>query len=652
MIRLIAKEIRQLQPIAYLWFAILVFGYGIQFFTERVDENTFGDWCEGYCDYNSSAAVAVFIILLALVTAYSLFPREHDEGTIDLLRSLPVSRKSIFIAKVLSAWLLLVGFNALSYSLDVLLLSSNPESMGGRFYPQVWFTLLWRDSLFLFIILSHGVLLSWFRTLGLILYFIYLLLLVLAESYLGTSGHWSVFTLLANEYHGSDLIVNSKGLLIHAVVAVFILVFAYRLWDRTESGKTNQKTASRSYRFVQFVGGLLGFILLAGAMLYQVESGTGSESAATNVKIAATDHYRFAYPPEKESVVNYLLEFAEDDLSHLSELMGVSELPRIRVDLTAQSEHAAGLAKWKKIQIDLDSFEDDISQRRVLIHEAAHVLQAIESDRSLSDNYPALKFFIEGMAQHLSFDVVPETSRRQSNWALASVAMTRQNIDFNHMIDAQGFAESFDADLHYSLGDLWVDALVNTCGQLAPSDFVRATGREGAPRGLPAALFWRDTMRAIDCDLDTVNAAWIAKGESLYGQIDESVFPEFTKITTTKDAAADRIILRAVLSDYKLPSTDAQDASDDEATNRTYKTPQRFSIRIGKAATNLAAGTDAVYRGQLVQDGELEAVVFSIPLSAISGTRFRYQMGFLPSKDSRYYYESWRRGTVPLPGKS
>ena len=44
MIRLIAKEIRQLQPIAYLWLAILVFGYGIQFFTERVDENTFGDW--------------------------------------------------------------------------------------------------------------------------------------------------------------------------------------------------------------------------------------------------------------------------------------------------------------------------------------------------------------------------------------------------------------------------------------------------------------------------------------------------------------------------------------------------------------------------------------------------------------------------------
>ncbi|MFT7214804.1 MAG: hypothetical protein ACI9XK_005075, partial [Granulosicoccus sp.] len=66
MIRLIAKEFRQLRPIAYLWLAIILFGYVIQFFTERVDENTFGSWCEGYCDYNSNITVAVFTILLAL----------------------------------------------------------------------------------------------------------------------------------------------------------------------------------------------------------------------------------------------------------------------------------------------------------------------------------------------------------------------------------------------------------------------------------------------------------------------------------------------------------------------------------------------------------------------------------------------------------
>ena len=37
MSRLIAKELKQLLPIAYLWLAVLVLGYTMQFFTERVD---------------------------------------------------------------------------------------------------------------------------------------------------------------------------------------------------------------------------------------------------------------------------------------------------------------------------------------------------------------------------------------------------------------------------------------------------------------------------------------------------------------------------------------------------------------------------------------------------------------------------------------
>ena len=648
MIRLIAKEIRQLQPIAYLWFAILIFGYGIQFFTERVDENTFGDWCEGYCDYSANTAVAVFIILLALVTAYSLFPREHDESTIDLLRALPVSRKSIFIAKVFAAWLILVGFNFVSYGLDVLLLASNPESMGGKFYPQVWLTLLLRDCLFIFIILCHGVLLSWFRTLGLIIYFIYLLLLVLAESYLGTSGDWSVFALLANEYRGSTLLVNTQGLLIHTVVAFGLLLLAYRLWDKTESGNTNSRSVSRSLRFVQVVIGVFGVLSLSGAMLYQIEKGTGSDSPGVTVKVVATEHYRFAYNVSKEDVVDYLVLHAEDDLAELAELMGVDELPRIRVDLTAQSEHAAGLAKWKKIQIDLDSFEDDISQRRVLVHEAAHVLQAIESNRSLAENYPAVKFFIEGMAQHLSFDVVPETLRRESNWTLASVAMARQGISFGDMIDAQGFAQSYDADLHYSLGDMWVEALVTTCGSLAPSDFVRATGREGAPRGLPAALFWRDTMRAIDCDLDTVNVAWRGNLESRYQQIDKSTFPVFTQISTQMVESTGQLKINASLAAFDGASGKATTSVDVTG----YTTPGRFSIRIGNASTQIAAGTDAVFRGKLIQDESGERVEFLIPAGVLPSTRFRYQMGYLPTVGSRYYYESWRRGTVPSASES
>jgi hypothetical protein len=646
MIRLIVKEFRQLKPIGYLWLAILLFGYTIQFFTERVDENTFGGWCEGYCDYNSNMGVAVFNVFLAWVTAYSLFPREHDESTIDFLRALPVSRASIFIAKVLAAWLLLVVLNVLSYGFDAFLLASNPESIGGKFYGQVWLTLLWRDCLFLLIILSHGVLLSWFRTLGLILYFLYLLLLMLAETQFSTSGDWSVFTLLTNEYSGSDLVVNSRALVIHSIVAFFVLCFAYRLWNRTESGGTGQKKGSRSFRFVQIVSAIIGFLILSGVLVFQIQRGTGT-APDQNVKVVATDHYRFVYHASKTKVVNYIVEHAEADLSELADLMGVDELPRIRVDLTAQSEHAIGLAKWKKIQIDLDGFVSDVSQRRVLVHEATHVLQAIESNRAMADNYNAVKFFIEGMAQHTSFEVVPETGRRQSNWELASVAWKRQNIEFNDLIDAANFSQKFDAELHYSLGDLWAGALADVCGDSSLGDFLRATGRDKAPRGLIPGVFWRHTMQVIDCDLDAVNANWREHMSSLHSEVDENNYPEFSEISIRRDSSTKSIKISTTL----VPGGTRESSSASGAgslVKREFSVPERYVIRVGNVTSKLVAGVDHTFRGRLINDEVGARVEFIIPDHVVPKSRFRYQLGYTPSRDSRYYYESWRRGAASL----
>ena len=42
MIRLVRKELLQLIPIAYLWLAVYGISYLVQFFTERLDEQTFG----------------------------------------------------------------------------------------------------------------------------------------------------------------------------------------------------------------------------------------------------------------------------------------------------------------------------------------------------------------------------------------------------------------------------------------------------------------------------------------------------------------------------------------------------------------------------------------------------------------------------------
>lgn len=640
MMQLITKELRQLLPIAYLWLAVLVLGYAMQFFTERVDEKTFGSWCEGYCEYNSNAAVAIFLVLLALVTAYSLFPREHDDATIDFLRALPVSRRTVFFAKVAAAWILLCLINFLSYGLDRALLATNPESMGGLFYAQVWSTLLWRDCLFMFIVLSHGVLLSWFRTLGLVIYGLYLVGLMWAESALGTSGSWSIFSLLSNEYSGSTLIANYRALAIHTGIAILMLLLAYRLWNRTDSSASGKPGASRGMRVINVLFSVVGFIGLGLLLAYRIGVGTG-KAEGESLTVTATEHYRFVYDVKREPVVQYIAEHAEDDLQVLAELLGVSVLPNIRVDLSASSEHAAGLAKWKKIQMDLDAFSEDVSQRRVLSHETAHVLQAIESERALADNYAATKFFIEGMAQYTSFAVVPEVERRRSNWEVASVAWQRQKIRFDDLIDADGFAAKYDAELHYSLGDLWTRALVDTCGLSSLGDFLRASGRDDAVRDLPAAIFWRDTTRAIGCDIDTVNVTWRGQMAELFQEVDTRYYPEFSDVIIKRDPQTGQVRLSARLQPAEEFSIDEPDGP-----SLNLVRPERFIVRIGGISTQLAGGNDPVFRGQLTGEGNEQRVEFFVPDYAIPGDRFRFQMGFKPSADARYYYETWRRGTA------
>ena len=646
MSRLIAKELKQLLPIAYLWLAVLVLGYTMQFFTERVDEKTFGSWCEGYCEYNSNPAVAIFLVLVALVTAYSLFPREHDDATIDFLRALPVSRKSVFFAKIAAAWILLCLVNILSYSLDRALLATNPESMGGLFYGQVWSTLLWRDCLFMFIVLSHGVLLSWFRTLGLVVYGLYLVGLMWAESALGTSGSWSIFSLLSNEYSGSTLVANYRALAIHTGVAVLMLLMAYRLWNRTDSSASGKTTSFRGMRVINVLFSIIGFMGLGLLLAYRIGVGTG-KAEGESLAVTATDHYRFVYDVKREQVVQYIAGHAEDDLQSLADILGVSVLPKIRVDLAASSEHAAGLAKWKKIQMDLNAFRQDISQRRVLSHETAHVMQAIESDRALADNYAAAKFFIEGMAQYTSFEVVPEPERRRSNWELASVAWHRQKIRFDDLIDADGFAGKFDAELHYSLGDLWTRALVDTCGLSSLGDFLRATGRDDAVRDLPAAIFWRDTTRAIGCDLDTVNVTWRAQMAALYDEVDTRLYPEFSDVVITRDSDTGQVRLSARLQPAEADAASVTGEGDlPNGSSLDLIRPERYIARIGGITTQLAGGIDPVFRGQLAGEGSEQRVEFLVPDYAVPGDRFRFQLGFAPSADARYYYETWRRGTA------
>lgn len=633
---LFGKELRQLTPIAALWLVLLAVGYAVELYGARSDEETFGSWFEDILAVGVNPSLAAFQALLALVTAWALFPREYDDGTIDFLRALPVSRATLFVVKVFAGWCVLLMLTVLSYGLDALLLSWNPESIGGRFYPQTYWTLIARDAAFYGVVLAHGVLLSWFRVVGLIVYAFYLILLTWLESAVGSAGLFSVFNMMSNQFDGSRLVVDMRAIVTHVLVALMALLIAYRLWSRTASAGAGGARRGRVSGLLATLGTLVAFVALGLAMLSQLSPGGARLGDDEELVAERTAYFRFVYAEADAETAAYVLAHADADFEALGERLGAEELPTVRVNLAANSEHAAGLASWKTILLDLDTFEADVSQRRVLSHEAVHVMQSVLSRRALARHFAASRFFIEGMAQYLSFAIVPEPERRRSNWAIAAVAWQRQDIRFENLIDA-GFAARFDPDLYYSLGDLWTDSFVQVCGQRALGDFLRAAGRDDVPRSLAPVIFWRDTLRQIDCELESINAHWRERMESLYESTDRTRFPRFEDVRTTRLDDGRIEVLARLVPDESQSTLDADSL------------PRRFSVRVGGNAS-LVASVDPVFRGELLADEQPLQVRYLIPRRAAPRSRFEYQLGYTPFGDSRVWYDTRRTGSVATGG--
>jgi len=252
-----------------------------------------------------------------------------------------------------------------------------------------------------------------------------------------------------------------------------------------------------------------------------------------------------------------------------------------------------------------------------------------------------------------TFEIVPEEDRRDSNWQLAAIAWSRQNIEFNDLIDEVQFSERFDTELHYSLGDLWTRAFVTTCGESALGDFLRAAGREDAVREMPAAIFWRDTTGYMNCDLDTINEQWRTQMGELLATIDQSLFPIFSDIVVSLDSELNQIVINATLKPYEPTDSESSDTGNGAISDADpeLQVPPRFIVRVAASSARLAAGVDPTYRGQLLTTDGQTAVRFTIPAAAISGTRFRYQLGYSPQSNSRYYYQEWKRGSLAVVGR-
>lgn len=625
MITLLSKELRQLLPIAFLWMALLALAIGIELFTTRIDEQSYEMFCDSLCARGIEYFQAIFLLILCLVTAYSLYPREIDERTIDFLHALPLKKSAIFYGKFFAAFFLICFLLLIGYGVNQIVLMFNPESMSGKSYLLLDGSLFVRDCIFAFVVLAHGVFLSRFRTVGLILYAVYLALLRWLETVFEGVEWFSVFEIFNIDYAGDRFTFSYDAIVMHVAVAMVLLVVSCNMWSRAKGKSQEQSSSKKSHKFLRVAASVLGFAFMAMLLVGQVMQSTFQQENATTAELN-TDHYRFVFRDSDTSRADELAASAEQQYQQLRTLLNATKEPVIHVDMTSENEHAAGLAQWKTIKMGLSGGESSERYARVLSHETAHVFQSVESNRAFRRYFNATRFFIEGMANYVSFEVVPQDQTRDQNRDIAAVSWQRQDIEFADMANSAAFSARFNAELVYSLGEIWTEGLVEACGIEALGEVLRAAGRDGAPLDLSALGFWRNTLQYIGCELEVVNTVWQNKLQDRFEGIDHDLFPVIDDVVAKE--ADGKVVLTA-----SLPLGSSLSAS-------------WFALRVAKASKTVAA-MDSFFKAEsVVLEEDTQKVSFVVPGGVFDENRFRYQIGYQIADDSRIYFQPWRSGSV------
>ena len=628
---LIRKELRQLLPFAVLVFVFLSVDLLYVPLTERLDEHSFagGDFARG-------GTPAVLLLLLALVGAFSLFPREQEEGTLDFLYSLPMRRRDVFLAKVAAAAMVLMAGVLYWCARDWLLQLANRQSFArGQLRLSTAGPLCFLYGAYVLIVLGYGLLLSVLRRLGLVLGGLLWWLLAVIEEATPSRAFLNPTNLLDLEHRGAGPLLPWRALGVHGGLAVASLLLAYVLWTVPAERIAALRGRLIAKLWVRLSLGLLGVGVIA-LVLHQAFKGPGGGRPAVSYQPWAparfeTRHYQFTYPAELRGSAMDLMRQADGAYEEVRRLLRARTAPPIVADLTEASQEHAGLGGWQKIRMDIRGGDDGRTYLRTLHHETTHVFAASESDRRLLDHAGSTKFFDEGLAQHVAHRLVPDGRLLDDQRLLGAISWKRQRIEVDDLVDDRRFGDKFCEDLFYPLGELWVEALARVCGAAAPGDVLRAVRREGAPRELAGRALWQDTLQAIGCELEAVNAAWLRQMERVLARRAEDVrrVPRLSGGVLRADG--DHVVLAAYVEpgpggppdpwlDYVVRVRGSSDTPEHEVRR---------------------------HQGQPRQGASPLVVEFRVPRQDLQGERFDLQFGFVFAQGAGEYYERWQQVDVP-----
>jgi hypothetical protein len=508
---LVFKELRQLTPLALGLTGILLWTAASSLIFDPPDQQGWAalSWL---ADPTLGRLSAWFTLGLGVITAYNLLPGEHDSRTIEFLYTLPVRRRTLFLVKYLVGSGLLAAFSMLGTAVGWLQHSLNPGSFEQHQLRGSFMAIEWAADLALpFIAVAYGLVLAFFRRLGWVLMLLVWLTLELAERVSPPLQILNIKAMLEVEHHGTQPLIRWGAWQLHGLLAAGALLLAGRLWlvqPEVFTAFYQRLTGHKLARRLALGLGMLVLALIAVSLMVSQGGDGGDDVPDQPVRSLDTEHFQFSYHPAEEVQARFIGREADEAYRRVRERLGAPPVQHIVADLTETSDHHLGIAGWKKMRLDIRPPKSDGLLRHVLYHETTHVLAAAVAEQLSGERDAEARFFAEGLAEWVTYQLLGPAAagapRRDEARQIAGLAHRRFRLRFQDLLDPEAFLARHDEYLLYALGEVWVAALVETCGASAPAKVLRAFGRAAGPQRLGGGELWRNTLQGAGCDLDRV----------------------------------------------------------------------------------------------------------------------------------------------------
>lgn len=535
------------------------------------------------------------VFLLAFVCGHGALGPEFTGRHIEFLDGLPVRRGTVYVAKLIAAWLPSVGMLGLSLTIDLVASWWSPGAPGASPYMGI----LALHALMLIAAWSGftiGLLLSWFGRLawgvvllGLIMSGVFSVLIAPMRPYVPGFGTFGSLTFVSREMThpvGPIVFWIVIGWVQAALAGILFIGPGERLTLRGSmgTGLVRWATIGCGSLFIGLFAVLsaLGLLIRASDLLRPIE-------------VESTEHFRLLFHAEHGDAVRAATEDVEALSTSIGEMVGNPEPVVMDLEfLGAQANHA-GLFTGGKIRLQQDAARD------VVAHELVHAHAFAVSGPAAWHQKEHTRFFDEGLASWVTAVLVDEPTVPPAAAAIHQV----DPVMFDLLVEDARWTAERDMAAAYPLGVVFLEALDGHGGV----ETRRCTLEQIAEAG-------RQDIAGL--------ALWVGIGQRCGFDLDAVVRDFETLLEEAADDLPPLPALEARLDGRELVVVDRE--------GRGFQVVCRFRSSVQQDVTQ--------YEHVWTKDGRC-----ALPMLQLSEPTFDYQVGFQFAGET--VFDAWV--TAPRP---